>query len=410
MADGHDPKPLGPNTQLAHSGNNPRDYFGWVNPPVVRGSTVLFPDAATMKASRERPAAANGRSRIQPYTYATYGTPTTDALCAAVDALEGSAGTILVPSGLAAVTVPLLAFLSAGDHVLIVDTVYHPTRRFADTMLARLGVEVDYYAPERGADIADLFRPNTRVLFIEAPGSNTFEMQDVPALAAAARARGVVTMIDNTWATPLFFRPLDHGVDISTQAATKYLCGHSDVMLGSIAVNDEELFRTHKDTAIQFGNSVSPADCYLALRGMRTMGVRLRQHQATALRLIEWLSGRPEVERCLYPAWPDDPGHAIWKRDFQGASGLFGVVLRPAGREAVAALVDGMRYFRIGASWGGYESLMIPAYPTRDFAEPPWSERGPLLRLHAGLEDSRDLIADLEEGFARFRQAAEAEA
>ncbi|MEM9685043.1 MAG: PLP-dependent transferase, partial [Pseudomonadota bacterium] len=260
--------------------------------------------------------------------------------------------------------------------------------------------------PDAGDDIEAEIRPETRLVFLESPGSYTFEMQDIPAVTAVCRRRGVLTAIDNTWASPLYFKPLDHGVDISTQAATKYLCGHSDVMLGSIAVNDEELFRTLKDTAIQFGNNVSPADCYLALRGMRSMGVRLRQHQATALQLMEWLAKCPDVDQILNPAWPDDPGHVIWKRDFEGASGLFGVVLRPAEREAVAAMVDGMRYFQIGASWGGYESLMIPAYPVRDFAAPPWNERGPLLRLHAGLEDPRDLIGDLEDGFARFRSVA----
>ncbi|MCG8546889.1 MAG: PLP-dependent transferase, partial [Alphaproteobacteria bacterium] len=264
------------------------------------------------------------------------------------------------------------------------------------------GVETSYFRPDAGSAIEDDIRPETRLVFLESPGSYTFEIQDIPAITAVCRHRGVLTAIDNTWASPLYFKPLDHGVDISTQAATKYICGHSDVMMGSIAVNDEALYRTIKDTVIQFGNNVSPADCYLALRGMRTMGVRLRQHHETALRLVEWLAERPEVDEVLYPAWPNDPGHEIWKRDFHGATGLFGVVLKPASKKAVAALVDGMTYFRIGASWGGYESLMIPSYPTRSFATPPWSERGPLLRLHAGLEDPRDLIEDLEKGLGRL--------
>ena len=407
MADGHDPKPLGPNTQLAHSGNNPRDYFGWVNPPVVRGSTVLFPDAATMKASRERPAAANSRSRIQPYTYATYGTPTTDALCAAVDALEGSAGTILVPSGLAAVTVPLLAFLSAGDHVLIVDTVYHPTRRFADTMLARLGVEVDYYAPERGADIADLFRPNTRVLFIEAPGSNTFEMQDVPALAAAARARGVVTMIDNTWATPLFFRPLDHGVDISIHAATKYPGGHADVVMGTVSANAASWPRLW-DTQIALGTCGNSDDAYLVLRGLRTMGIRLERHTKTTLALARWLeeaSQRPGsiVAQVLYPALESFAGHAIWKRDFGGASGIFSLVLKDAGEAQVHAFMDALELFGLGYSWGGYESLATHVQ-LKDRTVSARDYGGQVVRLQIGLEDEADLKADI----ARALEAAKA--
>lgn len=388
-------------TKLTRVGTN-EDGFGIINPPVYRASTIHFP---TIDAFDRR-----FDGRYDGIVYGSYGTPTTKALESAIAELENANRALVLSSGTAAITLTFMACVRPGDHVLLADCAYKSTRALCETLLRRLGVETSCFRPDAGADIEAAIRPETRLVFLESPGSYTFEMQDIPAITAVCRRRGVLTAIDNTWASPLFFRPLDHGVDISTQAATKYLCGHSDVMLGSIAVNDEELFRTLKDTAIQFGNSVSPADCYLALRGMRTMGVRLRQHQATALRLIEWLSGRLEVERCLYPAWPDDPGHAIWKRDFQGASGLFGVVLRPAGREAVAALVDGMRYFRIGASWGGYESLMIPAYPTRDFAEPPWSERGPLLRLHAGLEDPRDLIADLEEGFARFRSAAEAEA
>ena len=407
MADGHDPKPLGPNTQLAHSGNNPRDYFGWVNPPVVHGSTVLFPDAATMKASRERPAVANGRSRIQPYTYATHGTPTTDALCAAVDALEGSAGTILVPSGLAAVTVPLLAFLSAGDHVLIVDTVYHPTRRFADTMLARLGVEVDYYAPERGADIADLFRPNTRVLFIEAPGSNTFEMQDVPALAAAARARGVVTMIDNTWATPLFFTPLDHGVDISIHAATKYPGGHADVVMGTVSANAASWPRLW-DTQVALGTCGNSDDAYLVLRGLRTMGIRLERHAKTTLALARWLeeaSQRPGsiVAQVLYPALESFAGHAIWKRDFGGASGIFSLVLKDAGEAQVHAFMDALELFGLGYSWGGYESL-VTHVQLKDRTVSARDYGGQVVRLQIGLEDEADLKADI----ARALEAAKA--
>src|SRR5690606_23988101 len=290
----------GIHTRLAHIGNDPRDFFGFVNPPVVHASTVLFPDAATMAA------------RNQKYTYGTRGTPTTDALCSAIDALEGSAGTILVPSGLAAVTIPLLAFLSAGDHVLIVDSVYHPTRNFADTMLKRLGVEVDYYDPLVGADIAALMKPNTKVVFTESPGSNTFEMQDIPAVAHAAKARGAVVMMDNTWATPLYFRPLEHGVDISIHAATKYPAGHSDVLLGTVSANEAcwpKLLETH----LTMGCCAAPDDVYQVLRGLRTMGVRLERHQKSALEIARWLETQPGVARVLHPGLESHPGHEIWK-------------------------------------------------------------------------------------------------
>ncbi|TIT47549.1 MAG: cystathionine beta-lyase, partial [Mesorhizobium sp.] len=282
---------MGINTRLAHSGNNPHDYFGFINPPVVHASTVLYPNAAAMAA------------RSQKYTYGTRGTPTTDALASAIDALEGSAGTIVVPSGLAAVTVPLLAFLSAGDHVLIVDSVYHPTRNFADTMLERLGVEVEYYDPHAGAGIAALIKSNTRVVFTESPASNTFEVQDIPAIASAAHAAGAIVMMDNTWATPLYFRPLDHGVDISIHAATKYPAGHSDVLLGTVSAN-KACWKQLCETFYTMGCCAGPDDVYQVLRGLRTMGVRLDHHQRSALDIAGWLEGQPGVARVLHPALP----------------------------------------------------------------------------------------------------------
>ena len=408
MASGNENGKRGINTQLAHSGNDPHAYFGWVNPPVVHGSTVLFPDAATMKATQARPATAHGRTGVQPYTYATYGTPTTDALCAAVDALEGSAGTILVPSGLAAVTVPLLAFLSAGDHVLIVDTVYYPTRRFADTMLARLGVEVEYYAPERGADIADLFRDNTRVLFMETPGSNTFEMQDAPALAAAARARGIVTMIDNTWATPLFFRPLDHGIDISIHAATKYPGGHADVVMGMVSANAATWPRLC-DGQVALGTCGNSDDAYLVLRGLRSMGIRLERHRKTTLALARWLeemSRRPGsiVARVLYPALESFAGHAIWKRDFGGASGIFSLVLKEATEAQAHAFMDALDLFGLGYSWGGYESL-VTHVQLKDRTVSARDYGGQIVRLQIGLEDEADLKADIARALEAAREA-----
>lgn len=380
----------GVNTRLAHTGHNPRDYHGFVNPPVVHASTVLFPDAQTLK------------TRNQKYTYGTRGTPTSDALCEAVNALEGSAGTIAVPSGLAAITIPLLAFLSAGDHALFVDTIYNPTRRFADTMLARLGVEVEYYEPEIGADIRRLIKPNTKVIFTESPGSNTFEMQDIPAIVAAAREAGVVTMLDNTWATPLYFRPLDFGVDISIQAATKYPAGHSDVLLGTASANEacwDRLWMTY----LTMGCCSGPDDVYQVLRGLRTMGVRLEHHQASALAVARWLESQPGVVSVLHPALESHPGHAIWKRDFKGASGLFSFVLDGDDR-AADAFLDALEIFGLGASWGGYESLAVQV----SLADRTVSARdygGQVIRLQIGLEEIEDLKEDISAGLAAARSA-----
>ncbi|WP_099867808.1 cystathionine beta-lyase [Pararhizobium haloflavum] len=380
----------GPNTRLTHAGYDPRSFHGFVNPPVVHASTVLFPDAKTME------------TRDQKYTYGTRGTPTTDALAGAIDDLEGSAGTIVVPSGLAAVTVPLLAFLSAGDHALIVDSVYFPTRHFCDTMLKRLGVAVDYYDPALGADIAKMMKQNTKVVLTESPGSNTFEMQDIPAVAAAAHAHGAVVMMDNTWATPLFFKPLDHGVDISIHAATKYPGGHSDVLLGTVSAN-ARTWQTLKDAQYALGVCAAPDDCYAVLKGLRTMGIRLERHQETALALARALEGREGVARVLHPALPSHPGHDLWKRDFKGASGLFAIVL--AGADAdhhkpkAHAFLNALRIFGLGYSWGGYESLAVHAnLSDRTVASPP--TEGPVIRLQIGLEDEDDLLADLERGLA----------
>ncbi|HEU4987281.1 MAG TPA: cystathionine beta-lyase [Rhizobiaceae bacterium] len=381
---------IGINTRLAHAGYSPRDFFGFVNPPVVHASTVLFPDAVTMS------------KRNQKYTYGTRGTPTTDALAAAIDELEGSTGTIIVPSGLAAVTVPLLAFLSSGDHVLIVDSVYNPTRRFADTMLKRFGVEVQYYDPNVGADISRLLKPNTKVVFTESPGSNTFEMQDIPAIAEAAHAGGAVVMMDNTWATPIYFRPLDFGVDVVIHAATKYPAGHSDVLLGTVSANKQCWEQLH-ETFLTLGACAAPDDVYQVLRGLRTMGVRLERHQESALEIARWLETQGGVAQVLHPALESHPGHAIWKRDFSGASGIFSVVLKGGGEREAHAFLDALQVFGLGYSWGGYESLAVHVFlGDRTIAKGDYA--GPVIRLQIGLEDVEDLKADIARGLAAARR------
>lgn len=390
-----------PATRLATLGRDRAASFDFVNPPLVRGSTVLHDTVAQM---RERARARNAGAD-RPVSYGIYGTPTHHAFHDALTALEGGHASWALPSGLTACTIAILAYVRQGDHVLVPDSVYWPTRRFCRDTLPRYGVSATFYDPrigERGrAAVEALFTPATRVLFLESPGSLTFEMQDVPLLAQVARARSAVSLIDNTWATPLYFRPLEHGVDVSIHAATKYIGGHSDLLMGTVTAN-ERAWPALRETIHQYGLTTSPDDCWLALRGLRSMGARLAQHRANAERLIEWLRAQPEVERILYPADPDDPGHALWKRDMSGASGLFGVALKPAvGEAAFNAFIDGLQLFGRGASWGGYESLIIAANPERTVVQLPC--RGPLFRIGAGLEDADDLIEDLQEGFARLR-------
>lgn len=387
-----------PETLLAHLGREPNTPFGLVNPPVCHASTILFETLAEYEVK--------DRSQAQgTMSYGRAGTPTSFALEEAVAALEGGHRSFLLCSGLAAVTVGLLSVVESGGHALVTDTAYAPSRRFCDGLLARLGVEVEYYDPLIGAGIEGLFRANTQAVFIESPGSLTFEVQDVPAIAAAAKAAGVRTVMDNTWATFLYFKPLDHGIDVSVQSGTKYLVGHSDAMFGVITCG-EEIEPRVRSTVKQLGQCAGPDDVYLALRGLRTMAVRLARHQDTALALCRWLAERPEVERVLYPALPGDPGHEIWRRDFTGASGLFGFVLaQPYSSAQLGALVDELALFGIGSSWGGFESLMIRGYPEKIRTAAPWSAPGPTMRIHAGLEDPGDLIADLEAGFERLARA-----
>ncbi|MBU0969434.1 MAG: cystathionine beta-lyase [Proteobacteria bacterium] len=384
-------------TKLTQAGRDSNAAFGAINPAVHRASTVLFKSVETFNR--------RGDARYDGYTYGTYGTPTTRALETALAELENGTRTVVTSSGMAAITHCFFAFVNPGDHVLVTDSVYKTTRFFCDKVLKRFGVDTTYYDPLIGRGVENLIRPNTRIIYLESPGSLTFEVQDVPAIVEVARRYRVLTAIDNTWASPLYFKPLDQGVDISIQAGTKYVSGHSDIMIGALTVKDEALFRTIKDIVGQFGNCAGPDDCYLALRGLRTLGVRLRQHEKTARKIVEWCTQRPEVACVRYPGWIDDPGYALWKRDFTGASGLFGLVLKPFSQDAVAAMIEGMRFFGIGASWGGYESLMIPVYPKLLRTASRWDQPGPVLRLHAGLDNVNDLKDDLAEGFARLTAA-----
>jgi len=376
----------GINTKLAHLGRFPEEFHGFINPPVVHASTVLFPDYETMK------------TRNQKYTYGTRGTPTTDALATAINHLEGSAGTVLVPSGLAAVTIPMLAFAKAGDHCLIVDSIYGPSRRFADKTLARLGIEIEYFDPHTGNNFANLLRSNTSMVLLEAPGSNTFEMLDVGAITKASHQAGAVVMLDNTWATPLYFKPLDFGVDISIHALTKYPGGHSDLLLGSVSAN-ERCWKQLESTQLELGVCAQGDDCYAALKGMRTMAVRLARHEKSALQIAEWLCNHQQVERVLHPALEQDPGHEIWKRDFKGSTGLFSFVLKDATDSQVGSFLNSLKWFGLGYSWGGFESLAL-AVDTSDRTIAKAPEGGRLIRLQIGLEDTVDLVEDLEAGFA----------
>ena len=383
-----------PATRLVVGGRDPAANHGFVNPPVHHVSTVLYPTAEDFLARRAR------------YLYGRRGTPTSEALEDALRALEGPgcAGVALLPSGLAAISTALLAVLKAGDHLLVTDSVYQPTRKFCDGMLKRYGVTATYYDPLIGGAIAALIQPNTRAVFVEAPGSLSFEIQDVPAIAAAAHAKGAVVLMDNTWATSLYFRAFEKGVDLSIQAATKYIGGHSDVMLGAVSANKATWERL-ADTVHALGLCVGPDDVYLGLRGLRTMGVRLAHHHQAGMKVARWLAERPEIACVLHPALESCPGHALWRRDFSGASGLFSIVFKPVAQTAVNAFLNELTLFGIGASWGGFESLAIPfdCAPIRTATK--WAPGGPTVRIHIGLEEIDDLIGDLQRGFAAFAAA-----
>lgn len=388
---GHNRPPFAAATEMVHAGRDPGRFDGFVNVPVVRGSTVLSPTVADLEGHTGR------------YSYGRRGNPTLEGLETALTKFEGGAGVVLTPSGLSAVSLALLSVLDAGDHLLMVDSAYQPTRRICTAQLRRLGITTTFYDPLIGGDIATLFRENTRAVFMESPGSQSFEMQDVPAIVAAARARGITTLMDNTWATPLFFRPHAFGVDVSIQAGTKYLGGHADLNLGTVSAN-AALWPRVKGAYGDLGITVAPEDAFLAARGLRTMAVRLERHQESALKVARWLAARPEVLSVLHPALPQHPGHAIWKRDFKGSSGLFSIILKPAPKAAVDALLDSLELFGLGYSWGGFESLAIPFDCSPSRTATRWEPGGPAVRFHIGLEDPADLIADIERGLVKLAQ------
>ena len=387
-------------TKIVHSGLHPDRHQGAVNPPVFHASTILSESVAEYRRKRKE-----FQQEVPGTYYGRFGTPTLETLQEAIAALEGGHRTVLYPSGLAACAGALLAFLSSGDHLLMTDSVYGPTRNFARGLLKRFGVSTTFFDPLVGGAIDSLIRPETRAIYLESPGSLTFEVQDVPAIAEAARRRGITTIADNTWATPLHFKPFVHGIDVSVHSATKYIVGHSDAMLGAITCTKEAWPKLRTST-YELGQTAGPDDVYLGQRGLRTLAVRLKQHWETGVALAEWIARQPEVERVLHPALAADPGHAIWKRDFTGACGLFGVVLKEGVSDrALSAMIDGLDLYGIGSSWGGFESLIVPFDPREARTATMWPHAGACFRVHAGLENVEDLIADLEAGFRRLRAA-----
>jgi cystathionine beta-lyase len=385
----NEPPNLHPATRLARAGRDSPSAEGAINPPIHRASTLEIDAVADLYDTPKK-------------TYALQGMAVHEALREALVAVEGGADAVLAPSGLAACTMALLAVARQGGEVLCTDAIYRPTRRFCDRMLARMGVRTRYFDPHIGAGIAGLISDDACAIFLESPGSLTFEFQDIPAIAAAAKARGVPTLIDNTWSAGVYFKPFDHGIDVSIQALTKYQAGHADVFLGAAIASTPEWDTRLRNTARDLGLGVSPDDAYLALRGMRSLHVRLQQQSASGLRLAQWLEARPEVARVLHPALPSFPDHDLWKRDFAGASGCFGFILKPVDAAKLAAMLEGYALFAMGFSWGGFESLIVPCDPQIMRTATPWTAEGPLLRISTGLEHPDDLIADLERGFARL--------
>ncbi len=383
-------------TLVTAAGRDPEANFGVVNPPVYHASTITF---STLEEFETR----NSKPYGHIPQYGRSGTPTQFAFEEAITALHGGHNTVAYPSGMAALTGAAMAFLRHGDHMLMADNVYGPSRnRVADTILMRAGVETTFFDPTIGSEIANLIRAETKVIFMESPGSLTFEMMDIPAICSVAKDKGILTIIDNTWSSPYFCQPISLGVDVVCEASTKYVVGHSDVMMGTVTTSNDEQFQQLKGIANGLGYHAAPDDCYLALRGLRTIAVRLPRHQQNALKVATWLQERPEIEEVRYPALPDDEGHDLWQRDHSGASGLFSVVMSTGDWTAGAAMIDGLERFGLGASWGGYESLVLPAHPEKVRTARPWPYKTPTMRFHIGLEDPGDLIADLEAGLARY--------
>jgi len=389
-------------TKAVRAGLNKKRNAGAVNTPVVRTSTVIFENVAAMRA-----ADVAFKKREKTLYYGRRGTPTHWTLQEAVSELADAEDTVLAPSGLGACTLAILSSVKAGDHILVTDSVYEPTRTFCNGLLKKLGVETTYYDPLIGAGIANLLRSNTSLVFCESPGSMTFEIQDIPVIAATAHKHGARVAVDNTWATPLFCKPLALGADLSIEAGTKYIVGHSDVLIGTVSGSGDAIVGVHK-AAGALGIAVSPDDAYVASRGLRTLPVRLARHQESALKVAHWLQAHPLVARVLYPALPEDAGHALWARDFTGASGLLGVVFHRTSEAAVTAMIDGMDLFSLGFSWGGFESLIAPANPASARTARPWTDPQPGVRLHIGLEDPEDILADLEAGLARMVRTLDA--
>ncbi len=391
-------------TILVNAGRNSAAQQGAVNPPIYQTSTVIFPSLKEYHEAEKgisRYKDTEGATLSDP-SYGIGGTSTTFALQKALMEMEGGAGCVITSSGLAAITLALMSFTQAGDHILVTDSVYGPTRRFCHLMLKKYGVEVTFYDPLIGKNIGSLVRKNTTLIFMESPGSLTFEVQDVPAIVKVAQSKGIVTVTDNSWASPLFFNPLQHGADVTIQALTKYIGGHADMILGAVVVNKkhaDKIIRTYRNLGI----TASPKDCYMALRGLRTLEVRMKRQQEAALEIAQKVAKNPKVSRVLYPALPGDPGHTIWKRDFSGAGSLFSAVLKRAySMEELAHMIDNLEWFSIGCSWGGYESLALDFNPSAKRTAVPWKAEGSCLRFYIGLEDTEDLLADLEQGFKRL--------
>lgn len=388
-------------TKLTHLGRKPKDFQGIVNTPVCYTSTILFPDLKSYRGA-EKVYKSTADDALPALSYGRYGTPSSFSLQDALSELEGGDHSIVTCSGQAAIATVLFSFLKPGDHLLIVDSVYGPTRRLCDQEIAGIGVQVEYYDPLIGAGIENLIKPNTKLIYMESPGSLSFEIQDVPSIVAAAKKHNIPTAMDNSWSTPLLFRTFDHGVDVSIHSATKYINGHSDIIMGVITTTKKH-YHSIYNCFRNYGFAASPGDCFLVLRGLRSLAQRLRQQQENALKLATWLKSRKEVVKILHPAFSDCPGHEFWKRDYKGSSGLFAVILDKAySEEALARMFDNFRLLGMGFSWGGYESLAIPFDPSTIRTATKWPHQGSSIRISVGLEDYEDIRQDIEDGLNRL--------